>query len=332
MAEECSAAGDHKGAGMKYLACAHAARSALHMCDPASEQAIDTVNIMEDAFQKAMDLLKTGLKPYDFNFKGKTLPGYMTAPLSDDKALYIVIGGGDTYREDLYFFGGSEAVKHGYHVLLVDLPGQGKTPYAGMHFGEDTINALSAVLDQIETLGFKGKKILSGYSGGGYFTTMLLSREKRIDAWIASTPLFDMRITVERAMPALLTGNPSGGLQRTLLGIAGSLNPTLEGALKKYDWQFGPGGLASVLDIFKATGTADYERIDVPSLFLVGMSEDGEAKRQAGIVYESVKQRQPASNILEFAAATGADAHCQVNNLLWAQHHIFHWLDSIELG
>lgn len=256
----------------------------------------------------------------------------LTARLSDEKALYIVIGGGDTYREDLYFFGGSEAIKNGYNVLLVDLPGQGKTPYAGMHFGEDTVNALSAVLDQMETIGYKGKKILSGYSGGGYFTTMFLTQEKRIDAWIASTPIFDMRITIERAMPALLTGNPSGWLQRILLGIAGNLNPTLECALKKYDWQFGPGGLASVLEIFKVTGIADYEKINVPSLFLVGMSEDGETKRQARIVYESIKQRRPESKIQEFAAATGADAHCQVNNLLWAQHYIFNWLKSIELG
>lgn len=318
LALECTKAGDDEGAGIKYLACAQAARAVLHMCDPTTEQAISIVQKMEDTFQKSMNLWKTGLKSYNFDFYGKKLPGYITTPLVDEKPLFIVIGGGDTFREDLYFFGGSAALKRGYNVLLVDLPGQGKTPYAGMHFGRETVNALSVVLDQIDDMGFNGKKILSGYSGGGYFTTMLVAAGKKLDAWIASTPVFDFKLTIERAIPALI-------------GKSDNLNPLLELALKKYAWQFGPGGLTNILQTFTDIGVADYTKINMPSLFLVGLSEDEEMVRQARIIYDTLKAKQPASKILEFEAATGADAHCQVNNLLWAQHHIFNWLKNCGL-
>jgi hypothetical protein len=192
-AEKYEKAGDFSGAGMKYLACVHAARSVLHMCDPTSKHAITTTKTMEKAFQKAMKCWDTGLSEYYFDFNGKKLPGYFTINFNNEKPLYIVIGGGDTYREDLYYFGGAEALKYSYNVLLVDLPGQGDTPYDGMHFSTDTVTAMEAVLDQIEKLGFTGKKILSAYSGGGYFTAMLMAKKPRIDAWIASTPVFDFK-------------------------------------------------------------------------------------------------------------------------------------------
>jgi hypothetical protein len=76
----------------------------------------------------------------------------------------------------------------------------------------------------------------------------------------------------------------------------------------------------------------DYTKIDTPSLFLLGISEDRETKRQAQLIYNSLKIRQPDSQIIEFGPESGADAHCQVNNLLWAQHHIFHWLKEIGLA
>lgn len=324
-------AGDLSGAGMKYLACAHAARAVLHMCDPTGKQAMETTRTMENAFQKAMEYLGTELRAYDFDFNGKKLPGYFTKNFNNEKPLYIVIGGGDTYREDLYFFGGSEALKRGYNVLLVDLPGQGTTPYDNLHFGRDTVTALETVIDHVEKLGFTGKKILSGYSGGGYFTTILMAKNPRVDAWIASTPIFDFKTAIEAAIPSLLTKNPSGWLPRMLVQIAGNLNKSLEAALKKYEWQFGAGGFANLLQTFADIGVVDYTKIDAPSMFLLGLSEDRESKRQAQLIYDSLILRQPDSKIIEFAPESGADAHCQVNNLLWAQHNIFHWLKEIGL-
>ena len=119
------------------------------MCDPQSNLAVRTVPILESSFQKSIELSCVPLMPFDFDFKGKKLPAYITFPFNNEKALYIVIGGGDTFREDLYYLGGKYALGKGLNVLMVDLPGQGKTPYDGLHFSEDTVIALEEIIREI---------------------------------------------------------------------------------------------------------------------------------------------------------------------------------------
>jgi ketosteroid isomerase-like protein len=46
---------------------------------------------------------------------------------SERRPTVIVIGGGETFCEELYFCGGAGAVSRGYNALLVDMPGQGAT-------------------------------------------------------------------------------------------------------------------------------------------------------------------------------------------------------------
>jgi hypothetical protein len=67
-------------------------------------------------------------------------------------------------------------------------------------------------------------------------------------------------------------------------------------------------------------------------LALVGASEDREARVQAGAIYAQVVRRHPASRIVEFTPDSGADAHCQVNNLPLAFEHIAAWLAEIGLA
>jgi pimeloyl-ACP methyl ester carboxylesterase len=329
-AEPYAKGGDARGAGMKRLAASVAARAALHMLAPESAEARAAVASMEGSFQQAIGLLGLDLEPREFPYTGGAIPGYASQSLAQAERIFVVIGGGDTFREDLYFFGGAEALRRGYKVLLVDLPGQGTNPYKGMRFGEGTIDALVEIVDGLRAEGFKGKLILSGYSGGGYFTAKALERVK-VDAWIASTPIIDMKRVVEVAIPTLIRGNPDGWLQKAVLSLAGKTNHVLEASLKKYAWQFGPRGFADLLDLFERLGPVHYMAVDVPSLFLIGLSEDAEGLRQAQVFYDSVKVKRPESAMITFPPESGADAHCQVNNLRWAQHHIFRWLESIGL-
>ena len=77
------------------------------------------------------------------------LPGYFIAP-GDGQAsrkTLIMIGGGDTYVEDLYLIIGPAAVKRGYNLLIVDLPGQGGLPFDGLYMRPDTENQILAVVD-----------------------------------------------------------------------------------------------------------------------------------------------------------------------------------------
>jgi pimeloyl-ACP methyl ester carboxylesterase len=319
-------------AGHHHLAAATAARAALNMCDPSGSEAPGLVATMELEFQAAMSAEGNGLEPWELPFESGHLPAYVSSDLQRASTLFVVVGGGDTYREDLWFFGGGAALARGYAVLMADLPGQGKTPCDGLHFGLKTVEALDVVIRSVRDRGFSGKIVLCGWSGGGLFTAKYIELYGGIDAWIASTPIEDMARLFEEAMPALLRRNPSGWLQQAVLRIAGRMNPVLYASLRKYDWQFGPGGIAGAVDLFRRVGRVDIDRLNTPLLALMGISEAREGREQAQRIYDAVRTRQPMSALVEFPPASGADAHCQVNNLALAFDHIFEWLDGIGLA
>ena len=328
--------GEQRAAAARWMAASVAARAAMHILDPRSITARAITSALEQAFQQALTCGNIPLQAWNIPFGENYLPSYVSPNLEETATLFVVIGGGDTYREDLWFFGGKAALEHGYALLMVDLPGQGSTPYQGMHFGPGTLAALNTALQAVVTRGFKGSMILCGWSGGGYFVTKYMqqldsTQSHQIKAWIASTPVYDMAELMRVAMPSLLRTNPSGWWQQQLTQLAGRMNPVLAAALCKYNWQFGPAGLAAALTTFEHLAKVDIQELHTPMLALVGLSESLEGRRQAQVVYEAVSRRQPCSALLNFPAESGADAHCQVNNLPLACQHIFGWLGRLGL-
>ena len=327
------AAGHTEIAAQHYLAAVTAARAVLHFAPPGGTRWHTLVAAMSSSFQAAMELRGWPVVPWEVPFAGHALPGYVTPDLDRRDTVVVVVGGGDTYREDLWFFGGADAAARGYAVALCDLPGQGTTPDDGLHFGQQTLDAIPAVLDALSARGFTGRTVLLGWSGGGYFVTKAVEQYgRRVDAWIASTPVGDIARMLEQAMPALLRRDPAGLLSSLGLRAARRLSPVLAASLAKYDWQFGAGGIAGMLDQLRTVGVVDPALLDRPMLALVGASEDREARDQARTIHAEVVQRHPASRIVEFTPASGADAHCQVNNLPLAFEHIAAWLAEIGLA
>jgi pimeloyl-ACP methyl ester carboxylesterase len=331
-ARDAEATGALARASHHHLAATTAARAALDLCDPRDDEAARLVDAMERSFQAAMATAGHPLERWDIPFHDKHLPAYVSTRLAGATTLFVVVGGGDTYREDLWFFGGGAALARGYAVLLADLPGQGLTPHQGLHFGNATVEALAVAIRAVRARGFAGKLVLCGWSGGGLFSAKYVELFGGVDAWIASTPIEDMARLFEEAMPALLRRNPAGSFQQAVLSLAGRFNPVLDASLRKYDWQFGPGGIANAVERFREVGKVDLDRLDTPLLALVGTSEAAEGRRQARRIYEAVLPRQPRSALVEFPPASGADAHCQVNNLPLAFDHLFGWLEGLGLA
>jgi hypothetical protein len=57
------------------------------------------------------------------------MPGYLLKHDATPRPVIVMVGGSDTYREDLfYYFAGYPAWRRGYNALMVDLPGQGVCP------------------------------------------------------------------------------------------------------------------------------------------------------------------------------------------------------------
>ncbi len=317
-------------AGQSYLGAAYAFRSALQYIDPMKIGFGECLLEMEKAFQQGIDQIGVPMRPVEVPFENTTLPGYYLEHDRQTRPVILMIGGGDSFREDLFYVAGYPGWKRGYNVLMVDLPGQGKTPGRGLHYRVDMGMPIRAALDWLEAnAAAKTEKIaLYGISGGGYHTALAVASDTRIKAWIAATPIIDIGKTFEREFGAALKS--PGWTMNLVMRLAGSINESAEINLNKYAWSFGTTDFKSAVDhVLAEAKRVDHAAIQCPSLFLVSEGEAPELKRQALELYNHFKQRGLDVTRREFTAAEGADGHCELNNLRLLHLVVFDWLDRV---
>lgn len=322
-------AGQSALASERYLGATYAWKAVTAFCDPSSNEFRTAVNGMEAAFAAAMQHMCAPVTTIDVPYADTTLPGYYLKIDDKPRPTLIMIGGGDTSREDLFYFAGYPGWKRGYNIVMVDLPGQGKNPGRGLTFTVNAAEPISAIIDWVQQQDPATTSItLYGVSGGGYFTAQAAATDSRVNAWVASTPIYDMAQLFRKEFGAAL--KTPGWLMNSILKLAGNMNEGTNVGLKKYAWQFGTADFASaVAGVLDQAKPVDYDRITCPTLFLMGDNDAPELKRQARFLYESFQSRNAQSDLRIFTAEEGADAHCQVNNLRLAHLVVFDWLDKI---
>lgn len=84
-----------------------------------------------------------------------------------------------------------------------------------------------------------------------------------------------------------------------------------------------------LMRFFKRAKVVNYQKVQCPCLFIMGEGEGAELQRQAKVVYEAVKSKNSHTRLQIFEAESGADAHCQVNNLRLVHNVVFDWLDTL---
>ncbi|HZY42726.1 MAG TPA: alpha/beta hydrolase, partial [Anaerolineae bacterium] len=306
-------------------------RAAAQFTSPRQAEFKELVQLFKTNFQHGLRLACLPLETIRIPFEGKTLPGYFlraATPTAQTPTL-IVIGGGDTYCEDLYFFAGLAGHRRGYHTVMVDLPGQGDTPFQGLHFMAETERPVASIVDYLlsHTEIARERLAIIGFSGGGYMVTRAVSHEKRIAACIADTPLFDVRKLLESEIPRGL--GESRTLVRWLLRLSNSLNQAGAVNAEKYAWQAGVQSLDEFI-YESQQGQADISQITCPYLALVGTGDPAEALRQTEIAYQTIPAAIKGYRL--FTEADGGEAHCQVSNLTLLHQVVFDWLDEIFTG
>lgn len=310
-----------------YFGATYAYRAVLQFIDPFSPEYPKLVCAMENAFAGAVRAINIPIKPVRVPYQTGYLPGYYLY-CDNNRPTVVMVGGGDTYREDLFYFAGWPGWWRNYNVLMVDLPGQGSNPARGLTFTVDAGEPIAACLDWLQTENPNARHIaLYGVSGGGYFTAQAAAKDTRISAWIASTPIFDVAELFRREFGAALKA--PGWLMNLTLKLAGNINEAADINLKKYAWQFGTSDFRSAIDeVFEQAKVVDHQAITCPSLFIMGEGEGAELRRQTQCLYDEFIWRGLDTTLHEFDSQSGADAHCQLNNLRLAHSVVFDWLDS----
>ena len=282
-------------------------------------------------FQRAARLFDPPIEPIQIPFGEYCLPGYFIGQKGQGKTkTLIMIGGADTYVEDLYMFIGPSALMRDYNLLFVDLPGQGGLPFSGSFMQPDAEHPFQKVVDYaVSRPEVDAERIAAyGLSAGGYLVPRALTVERRIRACVACSVISDFYAFMSQNPAAVQLSQHLDSWYIKLLINVRKLRPSLV-LLDTYAWRWGVTKYADLYEVLKAF-TFDPAALTCPILSIIGEKEyqQGPASRfqQKQAVNLNPDTR---SKLVVTTAAEGADAHAMATNMSLMAQVVFDWLDEV---
>ena len=273
--------------------------------------------------KKAGELYDPPMEYIEIPYEGTVMPGYFRKAANSDKPAktLIMIGGGETFAEDLVVYISPQAYDRGYNFMTVDLPGQGLLPMQGKIFRPDMNVPMKAVVDYALSRPDVDAKQLAayGYSGGGGFVPQAAMHDPRIGAIAMSSGVVDA-YPLFSAMPVV---------QATQKDID-SWTTFHRNIVKAICWRWGvsmdkPSGLADANKGF----TFDPTKISAPALLIVGEGEykSTEVQRQQKVIMDGLSN--PLKKMVITPSNEGATNHCVMENRSLVGQVLFDWLDEV---
>ncbi len=273
--------------------------------------------------QTAGKLFDPPLEYVEIPFENTVLPGYyMKADKTGNKCKTLVmIGGGETFAEDNYFYIGEETVKRGYNFLTVDLPGQGMLPVEKHFFRYDTEVPMKAVLDYVcnRPEVDQEKVAVFGISNGGYFVPRAAMFDRRIKAVVVSAAVVD-NYRMFKQMPFATDTQEQ----------IDKWPPFKHNIISVVTWRWG----LDPSDIKGQVGKNekfqfDPSKVTCPFLDLIGEGEyvNEETKKQQKECMDGLPN--PEKKFVVTPLNEGASEHCINMNRSLMKQVVFDWLDEV---
>jgi len=273
--------------------------------------------------KKAGELFDPPLEYFEIPFEGTVLPGYFRKAAAGTKPAktLIMIGGGETFAEDLFFYIAPQTYDRGYNFMTVDLPGQGLLPMYGKPFRPDMQVPMKAAVDYALSRADVDPRYLAsyGYSGGGGFVPQAAMHDPRIKAIAMNSAVVDA-YPLFSTMPVVLASKKEIASWTAFHG----------NIVKAICWRWGvpmdkPSGLAEANKGF----AFDPAKITVPALIIVGEGEykSEEVKRQQKIAMDNFLH--PMKKMVITPSNEGATNHCVMENRSLVSQVLFDWLDEV---
>ena len=321
--EESLAAGHTVSARDQFLRAAYSYRISLVSMLPDNPEMKKRAASSRALMKKAGALMDPPLEYFEIPFEGTVMPGFFrkAAPGDEPARTLIMIGGGETFAEDLFFYIAPQAQARGWNFLTVDLPGQGLLPLEGKVFRPEMHPAMRKVVDYALSRPDVDPDRLAafGYSGGGGFVPQAAQHDPRIKAIAMSSAVVDA-YPLFSTMPAV-TATPEE--------IA-SWSSFHRDVVRTICWRWGldmddPAGLAEANRGY----TFDPEKVEVPALIIVGEGEMGSdvVKNQQEEAMQGFPN--PAKKMVVTPSDEGATNHCIMENRSIVAQVLFDWLDKV---
>ena len=273
-----------------------------------------------ELFKEAAANFNPPIETIEIPFEGTNLPGYFVKPdeSQNPRKTIVMIGGTETFAEDLYFYLAPAAIKRGYNFVTIDIPGQGELPVEGKFFRHDTEVPISVIVDYLLSRPDVDAERLAffGYSGGGYLIPRACAYEPRIRACIANSMLFDLdriwRTTFLQFGELFKKRDPLSWLLADVLAWRWGCKDPLALIPANKDFKFDPS------------------LIKCPVLIVIGEGEyfgSKESRRQQDVAME--RMPNPNKKIVIVRHEEGAGAHVTAENLSLLNQIVFDWLDEV---
>ena len=313
--------------GELWLKAFHARRNAHMLWRPSRPGFAANLAQTRDALAHASCRLGLPLRELTVETPAGQLPVMWADAGFTPAGLAIVFGGGDTIREDCWFFLGAGGVPRGWHVALVDTPGNSDSAARGV-LATDRFDWMVPLTD-----GLAGRPEVDparvaavGFSGGGFLAMHAAAASPRIRACVGNSAIHDMAAILRQELPAALLHSPKP-LQRMAMSIAGHANRIGAANVEKYLWQFGVEGMSEFTDMIGGH-PVPLDQVDCPVLVMLAEGDAPSLHIQARDIVDQLSPRQPGTRLREFTAAEGADAHCQFFTMRLMHAEIFDWLEQ----
>lgn len=325
--EDALYSGHKVSASDSFLRAAMYYRAVLASLLPTDPQFRQTIHNMKECFLAGSALLNPKVERFDIPFEGKILTGYFqkTNIGNGPRPTLLMIGGGETFAEDLYFYIAPAAIKRGWNFVTVDLPGQGATPLDGLYFRADSEVPIKAMIDAIvERPDVDNDRLaVYGISAGGYFAPRAAVYDKRIKACIANSMLYKFYdIWTRTSIPKLRS--------KTFLKFAERKAPFALRMTSLVAWRLGLDSEHIYQMIEKIHNYSfDPAKIECPTLILVGEGEYqhpwSREQQDNGLAALPI----PKKKMIIGPFNEGSASHCFGENVGLMSSFVFDWLDEV---
>ena len=319
--ERALAKGHDISARSQFLRAAYYYRISSLAMNPMDSRFLERGQKCRRLMKKLGPLFDPPLEYIEIPFEDTVIPGYFRAANHDGSSAktLIMIGGGETYIEDLYFYLARQAYERGCNFLTVDLPGQGLMPVEGKVFRTDTYVPMKSVVDYALSRPETDPDGIAAYgiSGGGLFVPQAAMHDKRIKAIAMNSAVTDA-YTLFKTMPAVTAD------EKEMNSWTSFHRGIVEAICLRY-------GVEKPADLAKANqgNTFDPEKIDAPALIIVGQGEYQSKAVQEQQKYALDNFPNPKKKMVVTPTAEGATNHCVMENRDLVGQVLFDWLDEV---
>ncbi|MCX7786486.1 MAG: alpha/beta fold hydrolase [Spirochaetes bacterium] len=249
LADSLLSKGHRKSAGEAYLRAATYYRATMHRhMHPGSPEIKELTEREIACFIKSQELLEAPMEVVSVPYNGIRLTGYF---YRSSKAIgraptLIVHQGRDAWAEDCKYLA-DEAVRRGYHCLLIDGPGNGQTLRRhNLTFRPDWEAFIRPVVDYliIRPEVDPNAIMLMGISMGGFLAGRAAAHEPRLRLLIVNPGILDwgelFLAKLKEYGPFLISlYQTSPAALNAVLNVTGSLSPFLLWGLTDTMWKHG---------------------------------------------------------------------------------------------